>query len=178
MNNDSVYRWLTSIKCTFSQLFDTFSSYDYSQSILTLVTSFIALNFIAYKFHFCVQYTELAVISGNHSYFLRIKCVGIWNVEGRKFSAACDIAFPKIRNLKCETRGFEVYFRAYICVDWSFGMISKISDAWKVHNEKFDIFFSVFFTDSSLKNIKSSNFIVSIIILHYDDWFFQQFYPF
>lgn len=110
MNNDSVYRWLTSIKCTFSQLFDTFSSYDYSQSILTLVTSFIALNFIAYKFHFCVQYTELAVISGNHSYFLRIKCVGIWNVEGRKFSAACDIAFPKIRNLKCETRGFEVYF--------------------------------------------------------------------
>lgn len=62
------------------------------------------------KFHFCVQYTELAVISGNHSYFLRIKCVGIWNVEGRKFSAACDIAFPKIKNLKCETRGFEVYF--------------------------------------------------------------------
>lgn len=168
MNNDSVYRWLTSIKCTFHNCSIPLHR-DYSHLfILMLVASFIALNFIAYKFHFCNFWQPFV--------FLTYKVCGNMECWEKKIFSCTRYCISKNKKFEMWNARFRSLFRAYICVDWSFGMVSKISDAWKVHNEKFDIFFSDFFTDSSVKKIKILKF--HRFIPHYDDWFCQQFYPF
>lgn len=157
MNNDSVYRSLIKYKI-------------YSQSILMLPVSFIALNFIAYKFHFCTN-------TVGHNFwqpfvFLTYKVCGNIGTEccGKKIFI-CDISFPKtnfeIRNARSKFCGLK----------FDFGMVSKISQYRKVYNEKLNlnIFLSDFFQRFPKKKLNSQ-----ISSFHY--WlqfkqFSQQSYP-
>lgn len=158
MNNDSVYRSLIKYKI-------------YSQSILMLPVSFIALNFIAYKFHFCTN-------TVGHNFwqpfvFLTYKVCGNIGTEccGKKIFI-CDISFPKtnfeMRNARVQTS-----------VDWSlilawfqrFRNIGKfIMKNWTWISSSL-----IFFRDSLKKKLNSQ-----ISSFHY--WlqfkqFSQQSYP-